>query len=167
MSILRAVLNRAQLNNDVKDALRDVVDGQPFWVDVTVTAALLDGAKNVPVFTPALQTIAQYKVRDIRLTGGGTSFGAAGDRNISLTDGTTVWTTILNANIEAAPAVTQSWGGAASPLVATAVAIVPYLTGVSDTKSVARQAIRFQYSGGTTDHGGVGSIKFSVCLEKV
>jgi len=74
-----------------------------------------------------------------------------------LTDGTTVWTTIVNADIEAAPAATLDWGNAK----------VPFLTGVSDTKSVARQPIRFQYSGGTTDHGGVGSIKFSVCLEKV
>jgi hypothetical protein len=157
MAISRLSLSRQALSNSDKDALRDIVDGTPFWVDVTVTAALLDGAKNVPVFTPSPQSVAQYKVRNVRLTGGGTNFGAGGDRLISLTDGTTVWTTIVNADIEAAPAATLDWGNAK----------VPFLTGVSDTKSVARQPIRFQYSGGTTDHGGVGSIKFSVCLEKV
>lgn len=158
MALSKISLNRQQLSNAVKDALRDVADGVPFWVDVTVTAALLDGAKNVPVFTPALQTTAQYKVRNIRGVGGPVSFGAGGDRNISLTDGTTVWTTIANADLEGTfGAVTLDWGNAK----------VPFLTSTSDTKSVARQAIRFQYSGGTTDHGGVGSIKFSVCLEKV
>jgi len=80
MAISRLSLSRQALSNSDKDALRDIVDGTPFWVDVTVTAALLDGAKNVPVFTPSPQSVAQYKVRNVRLTGGGTNFGAGGDR---------------------------------------------------------------------------------------
>jgi hypothetical protein len=124
------------------------------WVDVTVTAALLDAAGNVAVIAGVAGD--QYKIREIRLVGGGTNFGAAGDRLISLTDGTTTWTTIANADIEAAPTATLDWGNAK----------VPYLTGTSDTASASAAAIRFQYSGGTTDHGGVGSIKFSVALEK-
>lgn len=125
------------------------------WVDIAVTAAALDAAGQATVITGVAGD--QYKIREVRLVGGGTNFGAPGDRLISLTDGTTVWTTIANADIEAAPATTLHWGDAK----------VPYLTGTSNTASVAGQNIRFAYSGGTTDHGGVGSITFSVCLEKV
>lgn len=158
MAASKVAINRAQLNNVVKDTLRDMVDALPFWVEVVVTAARLDGAGNVPLFTPALQaSTARYKVRNIRLVGGGVSYGAGGDRNISLTDGTTTWVIVPNATIEAAPAATVDWGQAG----------VPFNAGTSDSLSVAKQAIRFQYSGGTTDHGGVGSIKFSVCLEKI
>lgn len=125
------------------------------WVDVNVTAALLASGGTVNVIAGVAGD--SYKIRNIRLVGGGTSFGAAGDRLLSLTDGTTVWTTIANADLEAAPAATLDWGNAK----------VPFLTNKSDVASVAGQAIRFVFSGGTTDHGATGSIKFSVCLEKV
>jgi hypothetical protein len=124
------------------------------WVDVTVTAALLDAAGNVPVIAGVAGD--QYKIRNIILVGGGTNFGAGGNRLIDLTDGTTVWTTIANADIESAPAASLAWGNAK----------VPFLTGTSDTKSTSGAAIRFQYSGGTTDHSATGSIKFAVLLEK-
>jgi hypothetical protein len=129
--------------------------GALFWKDVTVTAALLDSAGSVQVVDG--QSGDQFKVRDIRLVGGGTNFAAGGDRNISLTDGTTIWTTIANADIEAAPSATLAWGNTK----------VPFLTNKSDVASVAGEDIRFAYSGGTTDHSATGSIKFSVCLEKV
>src|SRR6185295_16447582 len=124
------------------------------WVDVTVAATDLDsaGTKNVIAGVSG----DTYKIREIHLVGGGTNYGAGGDRSISLTDGTTVWTTIANADIESVPSATLTWGNAK----------VPFLTGTSDTASVSAQAIRFAYSGGTTDHSGTGSIKFSVLLEK-
>lgn len=130
------------------------------WVDVTCTATLLDastGTGKVNVITPTVLT-DQYKVRNIRLVGGGTNFGSGGDRLLGLTDGTTVWTTVANADIESAPSATLDWGNSK----------VPYLTGTSDTASAAGAQIYFQYSGGTpaTPHS-TGSIKFSVCLEKV
>jgi hypothetical protein len=134
-------------------------DGMPVgalkWADVTVTAALLDAAGSVPVVVGGSGD--QFKIRDIKLVGGGTNFGAGGDRLISLTDGTTVWTTIANADIETAPAATLPWGNAK----------VPFLTGTSDVASAAGSTVRFQYSGGATDHSGTGSIKFSVLVEKV
>lgn len=149
----------ASANFVLASAFRTMVDGvlmSPIkWVDVTVTAALLDSAGSVNVIAGVLGD--QWKVRDIRLVGGGTSFGAGGDRLISLTDGTTVYTTIANADIESAPPATLAWGNAK----------VPFLTGTSDTATASNAALRFQYSGGTTDHGGTGSIKFSVCIEKV
>lgn len=125
------------------------------WVDIAVTAATLDAAGVAPVITAGAGD--QWKVREIILVGGGTNYGAGGDRTIVLTDGTTTWTTIANADIEAAPATSLRWGDAK----------VPFATGTSNTASVAGQNVRFTYAGGTTDHGGTGSITFSVCLEKV
>lgn len=125
------------------------------WVDVAATAALLDSAGTVNVIAGV--TGDQYKIRNIILVGGGTNFAAGGDRLISLTDGTTVWTTIANADIETAPSASLMWGNAK----------VPFLTGTSNTASASGQAIRFAYSGGTTDHSATGSITFSVLLEKV
>jgi hypothetical protein len=140
------------------NAYQYTIDGVAFnaskWIDVTVTAALLDGGGTVPVITGVAGD--QYKIRGIRLVGGGTNFGAGGNRNISLTDGTTTWTTVANADIESAPAATLGWGDTK----------VPFLTGTSDTASVAGENIRFAYSGGTTDHT-TGSIVFSVQIEKV
>ncbi len=124
------------------------------WVDVACTATLLDSAGTVTVVAAA--TGDSYKVRNIRLVGGGTNFGAGGNRLLDLTDGTTVYTTIANADLETAPTATLDWGNAK----------VPFLTSTSNTATVAGQAVRFVYSGGTTDHT-TGSITFSVCLEKV
>ncbi|CAN5262237.1 hypothetical protein BH10PLA2_BH10PLA2_00540 [soil metagenome] len=137
-----------------------IAQSETKWIDVTATATLLDastGTGKVNVVAAGAAT-DQYKIRNIRLIGGGTSFGAGGDRLLGLTDGTTVWTTVANADIESAPSVTLDWGNAK----------VPFLTGTSDTASAAGAAIYFLYSGGTpgTPHT-TGSIKFSVCLEKV
>lgn len=121
----------------------------PKWVDVTVTAAILDGAGSVEVMHAS-----GYKVRDVKLIGGGTNFGAAGDRLIGLTDGTTTYTTIANADIEAIPSVTLPLGNAK----------VPFLTGTIATATAG--PLVFKYSGGTTDHV-TGSIKFSVCVESI
>lgn len=123
--------------------------GIPIYVDVTCSATLLDGGLKVEV-APAKVGI-QYKVRDVKLIGGGTNFGAGGNRLLDLTDGTTVYTQIANADLETAPTATLPYGNAK----------VPFLTGVNDTKTVENQALRFQYSGGTTDHS-TGSIKFQV-----
>ena len=142
--------------SDMQTLKVDAVTMSPLkWVDVAATAALLDAAGTVNVIAGVAGD--QYKVREIVLVGGGTNFGAGGDRTIVLTDGTTTWTTIANADVESAPAASLRWGDAK----------VPFATGTSNTASVAGQAIRFAYAGGTTDHGGTGSITFSVCLEKI
>jgi len=131
----------------------DIAISQLVWVDVAATAALLDGAGSVTVMAGV--TGDQYKVREIILVGGGTNFGAGGNRTIVLTDGTTTWTTIANADIEAAPAASLRWGDTK----------VPFATGTSNTKSASGADIVLEYAGGTTDHT-TGSITFSICLEK-
>ncbi len=123
------------------------------WVDVAVASTDLGTAGTKNVIAGASGD--QYKIRNIRLVGGGTNYSAGGDRAIGLTDGTTTWTTIANGDIETAPTTTLDWGNAK----------VPFLTGTSNTASASGQAIRFAYNGGTTDHT-TGSITFSVCIEK-
>lgn len=135
-------------------ALSPIQGAKLVSLDLTLTAALLDSGGKVVAIAAGN---GQWKVRNITLVGGGTNFGAGGDRNISMTDGTTIWTTIANADIEAAPAASLPWGNAK----------VPMLTGTSDTASAANAEIRFAYSGGTTDHSAVGSVKVNVLLEKV
>lgn len=145
--------------------INGIVSAGLISVDVTCTAAALDastGTGKVNVIAAAVagspNITDQYKIRGITLVGGGTSFGAGGDRLLSLTDGTTVWTTVPNANLESAPATSVAWGNAA----------IPFLTGTSNTASAAGAQIYFQYSGGTpaTPHT-TGSISFNVLLEKV
>jgi hypothetical protein len=129
--------------------------GAFLWKTKNVTAALLDSAGSVTVIAGVSGD--QYKIRDIRLVGGGTNFAAGGNRLIDLTDGTTVYTTIANADIEAAPATTLTWGNAK----------VPFLTDKSNIATASGADLVFKYSGGTTDHSGTGSIIFDVLLEKV
>ena len=127
------------------------------WVDVTVTAAALDASSQTGTVTvAAAATGDQYKIRNVILVGGGTSFGAGGDRTVDLTDGTTIWTTIANADLESAPSASLMWGNAK----------VPFLTGTSGTASAAGAAIVFKYGTGSSAHT-TGSIKFAVQLEKV
>jgi hypothetical protein len=123
------------------------------YVSVAVTAALLDGALSVVVMTGVAGD--QYKIRDINMEGGGTNFGAGGDRTIVLTDGTTTWTTVPNTSIETLAASGSAWGSTVLPLTTT-----------SDTASASAADIVFKYAGGASDHT-TGATRFTVCLEKV
>ena len=127
--------------------------GRLFYKDVTCTAALLDGALSIVVQAGSVGK--RYKVRACDLVGGGTNFGAGGNRLLDLTDGTTVYTQIANADLETAPTASLPFGNAK----------VPMLTGTMDTKTVENANLVFKYSGGTTDHT-TGSIKFRVLLEE-
>lgn len=127
--------------------------GRLFVNDVTCAATALDGALSVVVQAGSVGK--RYKVRDVKLVGGGTNFGSGGNRLLDLTDGTTVYTQIANADLETAPTASLPFGNAK----------VPMLTGTIDTKTVEGADLVFKYSGGTTDHT-TGSIKFQVMLEE-
>lgn len=124
-----------------------------FYKDITAAASTLDGALEVVV--QAGSAGKQYKVRDITLVGGGTNFGGGGNRLLDLTDGTTVYTQIANADLETAPTVSLPYGNAK----------VPMLTGKTNVKTVEEADLVFKYSGGTTDHT-TGSIVFSLLIEE-
>jgi hypothetical protein len=122
---------------------------------VTVTFTNLGTTAKIDVLTP-LSATEQWYVENVVLVGGGTNFGPTGDRNLSLTDGTTVYTTIANADLESAPAASLPFGNAK----------VPYLTGTVGTLTAAGAQVYFQYSGGTTDETTAGTIDFLVTLRK-
>jgi hypothetical protein len=98
---------------------------------------------------------AGYRIRDMVLNLGGTNFsGIGGNRNIQITDGTTVYTVIPAAVAQAL--VNAKWGTAVT---------MPYPVSASvNTETVA--ALKVSYSGGTTDYTA-GSLTISFLLEKV
>lgn len=125
---------------------------------VTCTAALLDASTRAGKIEVAPAVAGyQYKIRNIILVGGGTNFGGAGDCLLDLTDGTTIYTTIANADLEAAPAASLPLGNAK----------VPLLTGTIDTATAAGAQLYFQYKAGSTTAHTTGSIKFIVTYERV
>ncbi len=124
--------------------------------DITLGFAALAAAGTV-VVQAALAT-AQFKVRNIFVNYGAAGLsGGGGDRLVTLTDGTTVYN---NAGITAAllgTPVNTVWGGTGNPLAATVD---------QSTATVAGQALRFVYSGGTTDYTA-GSVVITVTYERV
>ena len=123
-------------------------------VEITVSQADLAaaGTKTLVAAVPG----ARFKVRNILLSGAGTSF-AGGDRNIAIRDssGTTVFTVMTAAGVQALAAT--RWGDAGVPFPATAVD----LTG----ESVAGEALVASYSGGTTDYAA-GSLTLIIEYER-
>ncbi len=124
--------------------------------DITLGFAALAAGGTVDV-QAALAT-SQYKVRNIFVNYGAAGLsGGGGDRLVTLTDGTTVYN---NAGITAAllgTPVNTVWGGTGNPLAGTVD---------QSTATVAGQALRFVYSGGTTDYTA-GSVVVTVTYERI
>lgn len=97
---------------------------------------------------------AGYRIRALQLNIGGTNFsGGGGNRNIQITDGTTVYSVIPAATAQSL--VNAVWGATALPLPVSASI---------NTQTVA--ALQISYSGGTTDYTA-GNLHISLLLEKV
>lgn len=127
--------------------------GGIIWKETTIPFSSLVTTGTVVLAKSA--GTAQYKVRDIILSGAATSF-SGGDRSLNVTDGTTIWSTIP-ANTLQFPAAYR-WGASAD---------VPFPAGAAmTTASVAGNFIYVQYSGGATDYTA-GSITILIALEKV
>jgi hypothetical protein len=124
--------------------------------DITLGFAALAAGGTV-VVQAALAT-AQFKVRNIFVNYGAAGLsGGGGDRLVTLTDGTTVYN---NAGITAAllgTPINTVWSGTGNPLAGTVE---------QSTATVAGQALRFVYSGGTTDYTA-GSVVVTVTYERV
>lgn len=97
---------------------------------------------------------AGYKIRAIFLNSAGTNFsGGGGDRNIQISDGTTVYTVIPAATAQSL--ANETWGSTAVPFPAAA-----------SINTTTAGTLFIAYSGGTTDYTA-GSLTISVLLEKV
>jgi hypothetical protein len=100
---------------------------------------------------------AQYRLWALTLDYGGTNFsGVGGDRNLSVTDGTQVYSTIPAASLTTLPG-NVNWGSTALPFPAILAQSSPTVAGAN---------LYLQYSGGTTDYTA-GSITVSALLIKV
>lgn len=117
--------------------------------DVTITSSDLVSAGTYDVTSSA-----GYRIRALQLNINGTNFsGGGGNRNIQITDGTTVYSVIPAAT---AQSLTNAvWGATALPLPSS---------GAINTQTVA--ALQVSYSGGTTDYSA-GNLKLTFLLEKV
>lgn len=83
----------------------------------------------------------RYKVREVRLVPG-TNFDVGGDRDLEITDGTTVWSAITQASLQSQSI--SAWGESDLPYPSSASAMT--------TASAAGNNIVARYTGGTTDN---------------
>ena len=122
--------------------------------EATVSQASLASGGSVALIDA--KSGEQWKVRGLLLSGGGTNFsGGGGDRLLSITDGTSTWSVIPAATLQALAAA--RWGDTGLPFPATAA----HLT----TASAAGIDITAQYSGGATDYTA-GSCTIVVMAER-
>jgi len=128
----------------------------PLTVEVTVGQADLATAGTKTLI--AAISGAKFKLRNIRLSGSGTTYsGGGGDRKIAIQDssGTTVWT-VMERHLLASLWPTD-WGRPGLPFPATVAQI--------NAESTAGEAIVAKYSGGTTDYTA-GSITLILEYER-
>ena len=122
--------------------------------NITVGQAAVATAGEVTI--QASSGADQYKILEIFLNSGGTNFsGGGGDRLGQVTDGTTVYSVVPAAQMQAL--VNARWGDTATPFPASAPI---------NTSTVAAADLVFSYSGGATDYTA-GSLVITVVLEKV
>ncbi len=99
----------------------------------------------------------QWKIREIYLSGAGTNFsGGGGDRLLTISDGTSIWTVIPAATLQSL--AVARWGDAGTPFPATA----SHLTAAS----AAGTDITAAYSGGATDYTA-GALTLVLVAERV
>lgn len=122
--------------------------------DVTVGQAALATAGHVALVTSSGSR--QYRVRMLQLNSGGTNFsGGGGDRLGQVSDGTTVYSVVPAATMQAL--VNAQWGVTALPNPASAAIFTPTAAGAN---------LFFAYSGGATDYTA-GSLRISGLVERI
>lgn len=128
--------------------------GATQYADITVGQAALASAGHVQLIAGV--SGAQFKIRNMLLNGFGTNFsGGGGDRNLAITDGTTVYSVIPAATLQSL--ANSAWGSTALPFPASAAI---------DTSTVVSMPLYAAYSGGTTDYTA-GSLVLSLQYERV
>lgn len=124
---------------------------------VDVLSADLEEGGSASVYQNAGSSYGiTYVPRDVILVGGGTSFDSGGDRDLVLTDGTTVWATVPAATLKALPA--DSVRGFSPEIVFNGNAI--------NTRATVDTPIVWMWANGTTDYSS-GAVATKVLLERV
>lgn len=122
-----------------------------------ITVAASDLASGGTVRLLRARPTEQWKVREIYLSGAGTNFsGGGGDRDLSVTDGTSTWTVIGSGALQSFSTAGR-WGDAGLPFPATASHFTASTVNGAD--------IVAQYSGGTTDYT-TGSLTLVLWVER-
>lgn len=123
-------------------------------VDVIITAAALASSAHVPIIPPLAG--AQYRLLNMFLNSNGTNFsGGGGNRLLAIEDGTSPYSVIPAANLQAL--TNAAWGSTALPFPA-AVAI--------DEPTDIGAGLYAIYSGGTTDYAA-GSLVLTVMYKRI
>jgi len=157
---IQVVTGPGNTNNTVYggQTFNDLISSSGGFITVskntTVDQADLTGAGQVNLVTFG-STTASYQINEIQLNGFGTNFSGGGDRNLDITDGTSVWTTIPAAILQSL--ANARWGSGA----------VPYPISIPlNQASVPGTNIYGTYSGGTIDYTA-GSVAITLVYERV
>lgn len=128
--------------------------GSLFSVEVDIGHAGLASATAVDLI--AAEGAEQYKIRDLVAAGAFTDFsGGSGDRDISITDGTSTWSILPAAQL--ASLAVGRWGGS----------LLPWPVGEDPGQaSAAGQNIQAVYSGGAADYTA-GALTLIVIFERI
>lgn len=122
--------------------------------DITVPVASLASGGSVTLYTSSGSK--QYKISSLFVNGGGTNFsGDGGDRLLSITDNTTVYSVVPAASLQTL--ANTGWGVTGLPFPASAAI---------NTSTAAGASLVAKYSGGTTDYTA-GSVVISGILQRV
>ena len=122
------------------------------YFDVLVSFSQLSGGARAILY--ASFPGKTYKIRDLKINSNGTNF-VGGDRNLSISDGSTFYSVIPSANLLAL--TNQGWGSAALPYPASAAI---------STTTTSGSNISALYSGGTLDYTD-GQILISGAVERI
>ena len=123
--------------------------------NVTVTAAALAAGASV-ILNTSWTAGSQYQIKALQLNGFGTNFsGGGGDRLLSITDNTTVYSLVPAADLQTL--ANTVWGSTALPFPASDAINTPTAIGAN---------LVAKYSGGATDYS-TGSVVISGIIERI
>jgi len=132
----------------------DLPNANMKWIDLTVTHQGLGGGGQI-TFKESDGT-SNYRIRELYINSGGTNFsGNSGDRDLTITDGTTDFSVIPAGTLQSL--ANARWGDTGLPFPASASI---------NTQSTNGDAIFVQYSGGSNDYSA-GEITITGCFERI
>jgi len=150
--LFQVVFSTPNLNLVLQPAANIV--GAPQRANVVITHTQLATAGHAQIFAGV--TGAQYQILNMFLNSGGTNFsGGGGDRLMGITDGTTVYSVVPAATMQAL--TNSAWGSTALPFPASAP---------MDTLTVVSQPLYAVYSGGSADYSA-GSLTLTISYVRV